>query len=345
MPLPRSILATLTSFLLAGSALAQVLHVDPESGDDANPGGASAPLATLPRAAEIANAGTGGPTIIRLSPGVHVLERSPLFEREAPYDPFDRLVIEAVHNPDDEGWHPGLMPVLVSVEPPHMDGVLCAYGLRIEVSHATVRGLKFLGNPWSGTFYYAIWRGGLDLEDLEVTQCLFQGDRDVLPIHLSVIANGSGLRVDHSIFSGCKNSVVFWDGPDGESTGNAMTHCIVDGAYASAVWTCSTAADFEFHHNVLTRSRYAWVREHESRRGYSMEDCVVVENEWLAGYGGGPQAGFETTDSDFLEVGERVITEGRIVFSGDATSREYLHVVHGTLGSDLGAGLFLLDSP
>ena len=128
--------------------------LDPARGDDANPGTADRPIATIARAAAIANAGEGGGTTIRLHPGLHVLGESPLFEREAPYDPVERLVIEAVHLPDDPGWNPSLMPVVISTEAPKLDGFLCAYGLRIEVSHATVQGVKFLGNPWPGTYYY-----------------------------------------------------------------------------------------------------------------------------------------------------------------------------------------------
>ena len=41
---------------------AQTLHVDPARGDDANTGTAAQPLATILRAAEIANAGDGGAT-------------------------------------------------------------------------------------------------------------------------------------------------------------------------------------------------------------------------------------------------------------------------------------------
>ena len=328
---------------LSSTSSAQTLYVDPIRGDDANPGTANRPLATILRAADIANEGESGGTTIRLRPGVHVLKESPLFERKAPYDPIERLVIEAVHLPGDDGWNPSLMPVVVSIEEPKLDGVLCAYGLRIEVSHATVQGVKFLGNPWSGAYYYAIWRGGLELEDLVVTQCLFLGDRDALPIHLPIIANGNGLVVDHCIFSGCKNSVVFWDGPGGKSFGNAMTYCIVEGAYASAVWTCSTEDDFEFHHNILARSRYAWVREHDSQRTFAIDDCLLSSNEERAGYGGGASGDLVTTEDDFLRTGAGVLEEGEVLLSRDASSPTYLHTLPGTPGHELGAGLFLLD--
>ena len=66
MTLLRPVLTVLLSSLLSSATLAQVLHVDPERGDDANPGSAAAPVATLARAAEVANAGTGGATTIDL---------------------------------------------------------------------------------------------------------------------------------------------------------------------------------------------------------------------------------------------------------------------------------------
>jgi hypothetical protein len=337
--------AALAALALPSTAVAfpQTLYVDPANGDDTSPGSADRPLATLMRAAEMANAGESGATTIRLHPGLHVLAESPLFHREAPYDFAERLVIEAVHLPDDPDWTPSLMPVVLSTEEPQVEDVLVARGLRIEVSHATVRGVKFLGNPWPGTHYYAIWREGLELEDLVVTQCLFLGDRGTLPIHLPIIANGNGLVVDHCIFSGCKNSVVFWNGPGGESFGNAMTYCIVEGAYASAVWTCSTEDDFEFHHNILTRSRYAWIREYDSQRTFEIDDCLISANEQRAGYGGGASGDLETTEAGFLRAGPGVVDEGEVVLSRDASSRDYLHLVPDTPGSDLGAGLFVVD--
>ena len=350
--LRHSVLSSLLPALLAGAHFAQTLHVDPARGDDANPGTAALPLATIERAVALANvtpdlpadgaAAPGVATTIKLHPGLHVLRESPRLDRTAPYTASERLTIEATVLPDDEAWTPSLMPVIASIEAPVMDGVLCAYGFRINVSHVTIRGVKFVGNPWPGAYYYPVFRDGLDLTDLEVMQCVFVGDRDALPIHLPIIANGHGLVVDHCLFIGCKNSVVFWNGPDDESYGNAMRHCIVDGAYASGVWTCQTASDFEFHHNIITRSRYAWIRENESQRSFRVENSLLTNNDLRAGYGGGAAGALVTTDSDFLELGPRVAETGEVTLVRDPNARDYLHVVPGTPGANLGAGIFLL---
>ncbi len=70
-----------------------------------------------------------------------------------------------------------------------------------------------------------------------------------------------------------------------------------------------------------------------------MYDCVVTNNKYYSGYGvaSGPtgQTGSEVTYDE-----KNVIKEGEVVLEKDKGSRHYLHPVPGTLGYDLGAGLF-----
>ena len=70
-----------------------------------------------------------------------------------------------------------------------------------------------------------------------------------------------------------------------------------------------------------------------------MHDCIVTENRYYSGYGveSGPtgQTGPEVTYDE-----ENIIKEGKIVLEKNKEARNYLHVAGGTLGSELGAGLF-----
>jgi hypothetical protein len=118
-----------------------------------------------------------------------------------------------------------------------------------------------------------------------------------------------------------------------------MRYCIVDGAKISAVWTCDTDEDFEFHHNVITGCEYFWLRKRGVPRAYRVRDSVVVGSKHYSGYGvetgatgsTGPEVRFEE---------EGVVKAGRVVLGRETASRSYLHPIRGTLAAELGAGLF-----
>ena len=118
------------------------------------------------------------------------------------------MVIEATIPPDYPEWKPPLMPVILSngsPQEPAKPGMRAeTSGLKIEISHVTIRGLKFLGNPIMEVWYYPIFREGKNLEDLVVTQCLFIMDSNAITSNVAVIANGHGLVLDHCIFYHCR---------------------------------------------------------------------------------------------------------------------------------------------
>ena len=236
------------------------------------------------------------------------------------------------------------MPIIFSTEDPRkpeeLDALTQTYGLRIKTSHVTIRGLRFLGNPLPHNWYCPVERIGEGLEDLVVTQCLFVGDQDTLNVYCPVIATGDGLVVDHCIFYKCQASAVFWDGPEGIAGHDcAMRYCIVYGGHISGVWTCQTGDDFEFHHNIVTRCQYFWMRESGKPIKYRLHDCIVTNNKYYSGYGveSGPTG---QTGPEILYDEQNVIKEGQVILESSKTARNYLHVVPGALGSDLGAGLF-----
>ncbi len=172
--------------LIEGSIWAEQLYVNPKTGNDTNPGTRAAPLKTISEAAKRVNANKDkGSTEIILTEGVHILTETALFNNNK-YSLTDRLVIRAEVMPDDTGWQPQLMPIIITIVPmsPGFGGVE-AYGLKMEVSHATIAGLRFTGSPdysymtdTSIRRSYPIWRDGKSLDDLLVTQCMFTGAKE-----------------------------------------------------------------------------------------------------------------------------------------------------------------------
>lgn len=336
------ILIALLVVILTTCTNAEIIYVDSRNGDDGNPGTLEKPLRTIGKAAVIVNSKTKAePTTIKIGPGIHNLTNSVIFENSHQYTEKDRLIIEASILPDNPQWKPYLMPVILSTENPCISEKLTeTYSLKVKRSYATIRGLKFLGNPLSNNWHACVERTGKDLEDLLITQCMFVGDKDSFNIYCAAIATGNRFVVDHCIFRNCHASIVYWDGLEGiGGKGCAMRYCIVDGSYISGVWTCQTAEDFEFHHNIVTGCDYFWMRKPGDQMTYKLHDCIVTNNKHYSGYGvetgATGQTGPEVTYKE-----NNVVKTGQVVIEEDKSKNSYLHVVPGTLGNNLGAGLF-----
>jgi hypothetical protein len=234
-----------------------------------------------------------------------------------------------------------MMPMILSIEDPGTPAKRTStYGLKIKMSHVTLRGLKFLGSPLLNNWYCPLECLGTDLKDVLVTQCMFVGNPDTLDIYCAVITDGHQFVVDHCVFSGCHASAVFWDGGRGVvGTGNVMRYCIVEGAKLSGVWTCDTGEDFEFHNNVITQCDYFWLRQRGAPRTYRVRNSVVTENKQYSGYAVESGAtGITGPEVRFQEEG--VVKAAKVVLETDRGATNYLHLVRGSPGADLGAGLF-----
>ena len=331
------------------SLQAEQLYVNPKTGHDTNSGLKTHPLKTLAEAAKRINLNKEqGATTIFLSEGVHLLTETVIFTNDK-YTLKNRLVIRAEIMPDDADWTPQKMPVVVTAVPllPGVGGEE-AKGIQPEVSHVTIEGLRFTGSPDYSYIdgnnlrrSYPIWRNGKRLDDLLVTQCLFAGDVDVLPLHVGVIANGYGLVIDHCVFFNCKNPVVFWQTDGGTGSPNVMRYSLVYGSYFSGVWTTQSTngEHFDFHHNIIANSSTVWIREKGSTRQYKASDCLFTNYTNLAGYGSGPLSGNDATSTDFLKM-ENVQTTGTVKIEKDQSKRNYLQLAEGSAGSNLKAGLF-----
>lgn len=328
---------------------AEELYVNPQTGNDANSGMKTQPLKTLMEAAKRVNVNKEqGATTIILLEGVHLLTETVVFTNDK-YTLKNRLVIRAAVMPDDADWTPQKMPTVVTIAPlmPGVGGEE-AKGIQPEVSHVTIEGLRFTGSPdysyMDGSNLrrsYPIWRDGKKLDDLLVTQCLFAGNVDVMPLHVGVIANGYGLVIDHCVFFNCKNPVVFWKTDGGSGSRNVMRYSLVYGCYFSGVWTTQSTKgeEFDFHHNVIANTSTVWIREKGSTRRYKASDSLFADYTNLAGFGSGPLSGNDATSTDFLEM-KNVQTTGTVKIEMDQSKRNYLQLAEGSMGSDIKAGLF-----
>ena len=335
----------LLSLIAASNVIAETIYVDSINGSDANTGTKGKPMQTIGRAAEIVNSkAEGGPTTIKIAPGIYNLDETVVFENERPYTETKRLIIQATILPDDPNWSPALMPEVLSTQDPRDPNELKKHtetsAFRIITSHVTIRGIKFLGNPLVNNWHACVERVGENLDDLVITQCMFAGDRDTLDIYSAALATGHRFVVDHCIFRNCHASTVYWDGFEGiGGKGCAMRHCIVDGSYISGVWTCQTAEDFEFHHNIITGCEYSWIRKEGDKQKYKIRNCIITDNKHYCGYGVASGATGQTGPEVTYDE-ENVIKEGKVILERNKKARNYLHVVEGSSGSNLGAGLF-----
>jgi hypothetical protein len=349
--------------LMAFSLSAQIndLFIDPNTGNDQNAGSKEQPVRTLNEAASRVNQSNGtGAVTIYLSEGIYGLSSTVTFHpANWHFSKDQRLTIRAAVLPDDEDWNPGKMPVIVSTMPldfkPNgrqdpLGGT--SYGIQIETSFVTIQGLRVLGTPVherpkEGMVRrnYPIVREGRNLDDLRITQCLFMGDEHVIPNHLGVLASGQGIVVDHCVFYQCKDAVVYWFS-DKPAERCEMHHNLMIDNYGAAVWSWTVADDFKFYNNVVSNNNVFWEVGRDENRTYTISNSLVVGYNSLVNKGGGAFGYGEPTDPKRLKYGNDVTIkkEGSLQIEKDQTKRNYLHLIPGTMGADLGAGLFINNS-
>ena len=325
---------------------AETIYVSSDQGNDTNPGTKDKPLQSIQKAAELVdNSSNPGPTTIVISTGIYCFDKCVMFNNPRQYTQEKRLTLRASILPDDLNWTPAIMPIILSYEDPRKpenpNAHTETYSIKVQINHVTVQGLKFLGNPLPNNWHCCIERIGKKLDDLIITQCLFMGDNDGMNIYCAALATGDRFIVEHCIFKNCHACTVYWDGSEGIGGKDcAMRYCIVDGAYMSGAWTCQTKENFEFHNNVITNCEYFWIRKKRDCQKYKINNCVIIGNKHFSGYGtpAGPTG--ETEEEVSFEENE--ITRNSVVlFNSDKKSRNYMHIVEGSAGSELGAGLFI----
>jgi hypothetical protein len=346
-------------FVMSPSVEGQIsdLFVNANSGNDHNIGSKEQPLKTLNEAAERVNHANGkGAITIYLSEGIYGLDATVTFHPvNWHFSKDERLTVRATVLPDDAGWNPGMMPVIVSTMPldfkPYgnkdpLGGA--SYGIQIEISFVTIQGLRVLGTPvherpQEGMVRrnYPIVREGRNLDDLRITQCMFVGDKVSIPCHLAILASGQGIVVDHCVFYHCKDAIVFWHS-DRPAENCEVHHNLFISNYGAAVWSWSAAEDLKFYNNVIENTNVFWILNSDEKTSFSLSNSLIAGYNELVNKGGGPADFGEKADSGKLKFGKDVIVkkEGNLQIEDDPVKRNYLHIVPGTPGADLVAGLF-----
>lgn len=333
------------------------LFVNATTGNDQNTGTKEQPLKTMNEAAARVNQANGkGSITIFISEGIYGLDATATFHpANWHFSKDNRLTIRASVLPDDAEWNPGMMPVIVSTMPldfkPNgnqdpLGGT--SYGIQIETEHVTIQGLRVLGTPVherpkNGLVRrnYPIVREGRNLDDLRITQCLFVGDKVAIPNHLAILASGQGVVVDHCVFYHCKDAIVFWFS-DRPAEHCEVHHNLFIGNYGANVWSWSAAEDLKFYNNVVENTNVFWILNRDEKTSFLLSNSLITGYNELVNKGGGPAGFGEKADPGKLKFGKDVIVkkEGNLQIEDDPIKRNYLHIVPGTPGADLGAGLF-----
>jgi hypothetical protein len=324
---------------------AQAVYVDSNTGDDKNPGTKEAPVFSIRKAAEIIGSRDNDIYTMKINPGIYILDShvSVTTEKEMTDK---RIIIEASILPGDTSWTPEKMPVIACKakkgELPESYHFVASF--LINESHVTIRGIKFHGYFYPNTRYFPVARFNKTKTDLSVEQCMFVGDENISQIQVGIIAHGNEIKVDHCVFYKLRNSVVFFqDSGDEIKTGNGITNSIIYGV-RQAVWTAWPDKDFKFENNIVSNCKHVWVKNYfNATKSYSMDNCIIVNNQYYK----------VISDSlGQLVPGEFEIKERNVIKNGEISLRliennvdqplpiDYLHIIPGSLGYDMGAGLF-----
>jgi hypothetical protein len=338
-------LLSILAFTCHLTVQSQAVYVDSNIGNDENPGTKEAPVFSIDKAAEIIRSRDNNIYIMKINPGIYILENhvSVTTEKEMTDK---RIILEASVLPDDTSWTPEQMPVIASKakkgEIP--DSYHFVVSFLIDESHVTVRGIKFHGYFYPNTRYFPIARFNKTITDLSVEQCMFVGDENISQIQAGIIAHGNEINIDHCVFYKLRNTVVFFqDSGDGIKTGNGITNSIIYGA-KQGVWTAWPDKDFRFENNIVSNCKHVWVKNYfNAAKSYSIDNCVIVNNQYYK---------VISDSTGALVPGEFEIYEKNVTKKGEISLRliennvdqplpvDYLHVIPGSPGYDLGAGLF-----
>ena len=320
---------------------AQEVYVDCNTGDDRNPGTLESPVFSINKAMEIVNSAENDIYTMKINPGIYILNSHVRIATEKTIAN-KRLIIEASFLPDDTEWTTEKMPVIISKSKkgdlPENSNIIIDF--LVDESHVTIRGLKFLGYCYPVNMFFPIRRSDREKSDLVVEQCMFLADQQTSVIQSAIIAHGDSVKIDHCVFYNVNNTVIFYKCAPGKDfkTGNSMTNCIVYGASECAIWTSFPDKDFVYKNNIITNCNFFWIKYSPNTTVYSIENCIIANNKNYKGDENFKPKNFEMNESNIIKEGE--ISLRMINTIWEPSPKDHLHVIPGTLGYDIGAGLF-----
>jgi Right handed beta helix region len=318
---------------------AQILFVDPQKGTDHATGTMKDPLGSIDKAVALANSFTGRePVTIKLAPGLYTLTHQLLLKSFNIDNDTVKYTIEALILPDDTGWLPSKMPVIQSVSPNNKNygSFDHCIGFQVERNNTCFKGLKFLGNSHPAVvYYYAIERHRPGLKDMTISQCYFVGSKNSAPIQGAVFAQGSGIKIDHSIFYECKNALLLFLSVNGFS----LTNSIIYGAYEGAIWF-GKYSDFIFRDNIVANSNCFWVGMKDYKPEYFFSNSLITDNAIFMGLNNN---GIIEKDLTNIPATKNVRRSGKVLLTEidkDTIPGNYLNLTESSAGRDIPAGIF-----
>ena len=323
-----ALLFALISFTVLLSGRGQVYFVDKKNGRDTNDGSASHPLKSLNKALELANQLTGqGSVTVKVMPGTYVLEDKLVVNPVRRFADTSRFTIEAYVNPDDKNWSPEKMPLITSMSENNSETLFShSVGFLVASEKVTIRGIKFLGNVnQSVSYYYPIVKEDSTLADLEVTQCMFIGDKETSIIQGGIWAHGPKNVIDHCVFYECRNAVLLFD----NVRGFRVTNSIISKAYESAFWWTPKDVEFEFQNNILIENENIIVSSRTKNPVYSspIKNSTISNNKGFVGYWSREEGSVLPNQAPKIRL-ENVKREANIRLQenfGTSWNREHLH--------------------
>jgi hypothetical protein len=98
----------------------------------------------------------------------------------------------------------------------------------------------------------------------------------------------------------------------------------------------------KFYNNVMSNVNVIWVLNKEEKYTFTIENSMFIGFNELVNKGGGAAGFGEKGNPAKLKLADNVVVkkEGSLQIVEDPTDRNYLQLVPGTLGANLGAGLF-----
>lgn len=332
----------LAFMLITISAKSQTLFVDALKGSDDAKGTATEPLHSLEKAVAVTNTFSGDESVrIKLAPGLYLLTHQIIISPFKKQTDTVKYTIEAMIMPDDDSWSPAKMPVIQSVSANNKDygHFNHCVGFQIERNNVSLKGLKFLGNATPDVeYYYPVERHNPDLNDLEISQCYFIGEKNSSPIQGCVFAQGGGIHIDHCIFYGCKNAILVFV----KIKNFSLINSIIYGAYEGAVWYgYGDSADFPFtfSDNIVSNSNYFFVGYKGAHSNYMFDNSLIANNAHYMGFNGNsisPDPLNEPTENSIRKSGTVILNE----VTANGVPRNYLNLSASSAGSDIPAGIF-----
>jgi hypothetical protein len=343
----HAIILLITVLMAEPCLKSQTIYVNARQGNDDAQGTAIAPFKSLQKAAEVAKVFSGDePVMIKLAPGLYELMDRLDIQTKNNGNGAKRYTLEALIMPDDSTWKPWLMPIIQSISSNNDYHYFdhCA-GILADRANVAIRGIKFIGNANPGVeYYYPVEKDTTTLNNLEISQCYFIGDRYGAVVQGAIYAEGPGIHVDHCIFYGCKNAVLCFQNLSGFS----FRHSIIYGAYECAVWygdsfKAGTENPFDFSNNIVSHCKYFWAASKgHDHRYYHFDHLLVCENEHYIGMQDG-KGGVMLLSAQENYVEKDVRKNGKVRLVEVETNgfpAKYLNLRSDSDGIDLKAGIF-----